>query len=373
MKNSIYIWLRRLDTYTLISTLLLLLLSLFLVTSASSSLSNRIGASISYFANKQLYYILIGSFLLIILSFFSTDWTKRFCVIGFLISYIILSLVPIIGYEVKGAKRWINLGGFSLQPTEFIKPFFVIFVSWMLSIRKQNPNLKSKEIIFFIYITLSLLALKQPDLGSFILITVTFVSQLFISGIPLIYVTLSGFTTFVVIILAYLTMPHVANRMNIFLSNEVGYQVGKSLLAFKSGGIFGKGPGEGLIKKVLPDSHADFIFAVAGEELGAIGCTLIISLFAFIILRNAYILSKIQDEFRSVAILGIIVQLGIQSIINIYVSINLIPTKGTTLPMVSYGGSSILSVCISIGVLLSLNKTNIEITRYKLKQENFLT
>ncbi len=218
-----------------------------------------------------------------------------------------------------------------------------------------------------LYALVALLILIQPDVGMLILITAVFASQLFVAGFPIIWIMVALLAGFFGIFSAYFLLPHVASRINSFLdpvSNE-NYQISKSILAFEEGGLYGRGPGEGSVKQHLPDSHTDFIFAVAGEEFGAIICIMIIAVFAFIVLRSLARINNEQDKFIQLASVGIIAQFGLQAVINMGVTLNLLPTKGMTLPFISYGGSSTLAIGIAVGMLLGLTKHKTSLVKYK--------
>jgi cell division protein FtsW len=362
-------WWRTLDRQLLLAVLILISASLLLVTTASSSVANRIGLPEDFFSKRHIFYVLISFFLVVLFSNLSVQRIKQIGISLFLLNFIFLILVKFVGYEIKGAKRWINIVGFSLQPSEFIKPFFAIIVAYIFSIY-HNRNY-SFIISATIYLFVAILLILQPDLGMLITLTGIWGIQLFIAGLPLIWIF--GAVIFIAfgLYFAYLFLPHVTSRIDSFLDPNAheNYQVSQSIKAFETGGYFGKGPGEGIIKHNIPDSHADFIFAIAGEEFGSVMCVFISLVFAFIVIRGIILLIKKSDEFVVLASSGIISQLALQSIINMGVSLNLLPTKGMTLPFISYGGSSSIAVGISVGILLSLSKDQISETSYKVDIE----
>jgi cell division protein FtsW len=362
-------WWRIIDQQVFIALLILFLFSLILVTTASPAVANRIGLTENYFSTRQVIFLSIAGLFIILFSSLDKKWIKRVSILGFLFSIVMLVMVKFYGYEVKGATRWISLVGFSYQPSEFMKPFFAVVIGWILSLKNDDNDFPSLKISLFLYCLVTLLLVIQPDFGMIVMATTVFGIQLFISGLPLIWIILSLILGFSGIISAYLLLPHVASRINKFLdpSNTENYQVSKSIMAFKEGGLYGRGPGEGIVKQHIPDSHTDFIFAVAGEEFGAIICLIIISIFAFVVLRILLKLIKENDKFTQIAAIGIISQFGLQSVINIGVTLNLLPTKGMTLPFISYGGSSTLAMSIAIGMLLGLTKRKTSLDRYKIK------
>ncbi len=367
MQNNILNkWWRAVDQQSVIAYGILIAFSLMLVTTTSAAVAGKIGLVENYFSTRQVIYLFFGSIFVIIFSSLDKKWIKRIGILGFGINIIMLILVKFYGYEIKGAVRWIRIAGFSYQPSEFIKPFFAITIGWILSL-KFNDDFPGFKVSIILYFLVAFLLIIQPDVGILILITAVFSTQLFVSGLPAIWLILSKVFGFLGIIIAYFFLPHVANRINNFIdpqSNE-NYQVAKSLLAFEEGGLYGKGPGEGSVKQSLPDSHTDFIFAVAGEEFGALICIIIIFIFAFIVLSSLQRIKNEKNKFTQFAAIGLITQFGLQATINMGVTLNLLPTKGMTLPFISYGGSSTLAISIAIGMLLGLTKNNTSFVKYK--------
>jgi cell division protein FtsW len=274
--------------------------------------------------------------------------------------------VKFYGYEVKGAVRWMRIAGFSYQPSEFMKPCFAVVTGWILSL-KYHGDFPSFKICALLYFIVAILLISQPDFGMLVLTTAVFAVQLFVSGLPIAWIFISIISGMFGVISAYFLLPHVATRINNFLdpANNENYQVAKSILAFEQGGLYGKGPGEGDVKQHLPDSHTDFIFAVAGEEFGAIICVILILVFAFIVIRTLIKLNNENDKFVQLAAVGIITQFGLQATINIGVTLNLLPTKGMTLPFISYGVSSPLAISLALGMLLGLTKRKTSLVKYK--------
>jgi cell division protein FtsW len=270
-----------------------------------------------------------------------------------------LVLVLIYGTEIKGARRWISLFGQSLQPSEFIKPLFSVFTAWLLSKNYRTDDWKEYRVSGFFFVVLVLLLLLQPDVGMTLVVAAVWAGQLFIAGIPMIWVAVLAMAGFILVIGAYNFFPHVTYRVDSFLASFDGqgsYQVKRSLQAFEGGGLFGRGPAEGVVKQNLPDSHTDFIFAVAGEEFGALACILIVALYGVIVVRGLIKMLHEEDMFVLLAVSGLLIQFGIQASINMGVALNLFPTKGMTLPFISYGGSSMLAISIAMGMMLALTR-----------------
>ncbi|WP_341756320.1 MULTISPECIES: putative lipid II flippase FtsW [unclassified Candidatus Tisiphia] len=366
--NYLKWWWRSIDQQMIIALVILFIFSVMLVTTAGSAVANRIGLNEHYFASRQLIYLASASFLIIIFASFSRKWLKRLSILGFIASIVLLILVRFYGYEVKGAIRWINILGLSMQPSEFIKPFFAVVAGWILSLKFEG-EFPSFSICIGLYAIIALLLIIQPDFGMLVMVTAVFGIQLFIAGMPIFWIILAAFMLLFGVTAAYFWLPHVAQRINSFFDPESisNYQVSKSIRAFEHGGLYGCGPGEGAVKQVLPDSHTDFIFAVAGEEFGAIICLIIVGIFAFIVIRSLLKLINEEDKFAQFAASGIIAQIGLQAIINIGVTLNLLPTKGMTLPFISYGGSSTFAIAIATGMLLGFTKYKTSLTNYKIQ------
>ena len=307
--------------------------------------------------NRHSIFYMLSLVIIILLSQQSDKNIRRFSLFGFIVTLILLASLLFFEYEVKGAKRWLKLYSFSFQPSEVIKPFFIILTSWGIAQSIQGRKYFLAATFNF-FILLIALVLMQPDLGMTILIASTFFCQLFIAGLPILLVIYGVLLIFSVSILAYFFLDHVKNRIDSFLGNADTYQIDLSLLAFKSGGILGKGPGQGDLKEKIPDANTDFIFAVAGEELGLIFCLIILIIILSIVIKTLLKVLKVSNPYKIIAISGLICSFGLQSLINILSALGMIPTKGMTLPFVSYGGSSMLATSILFGFLLSLTNSN---------------
>ena len=364
--NFINRWWKVIDQQTIIAMVILLAFSLMLVTTASPAVANRIGLTDNYFSSRHVVFLTLAVIIILTFSLLDKKWIRRLAIFGFLGSLLMLVLVKFYGFEVKGATRWINIGGFSYQPSEFMKPFFAVVTGWILSLHyyEEFPSFK---VCFMLFISVAALLIIQPDFGMLVMVSAVFGIQLFVAGLPIIWLFIAIFASVFGSIGAYLLLPHVASRINRFLDpvNSENYQITRSLEAFESGGLYGKGPGEGSVKQFLPDSHTDFIFAVAGEEFGAIICLMIIITFAYIVIRILINLLHEDDKFIQIAAIGIISQFGLQAVINMGVSLNLLPTKGMTLPFISYGGSSTLAISIGMGMLLGLTKRKASLVKYR--------
>ena len=311
--------------------------------------------------NKHTIFFVLSLIFLFILSQFNNKNIRRVSLFAFMLLIILMIIIFFLDYEVKGAKRWIQILNFTLQPSEIIKPVFVILSAWCISKSIEDKKFYL-PILFIFFFLLLILIIMQPDLGMTVLISSTFFCQLFVAGLSLFLVFLAFLFIVFISIFSYFIFDHVQSRINSFLGGISGsdtYQIDLSIKAFQNGGLLGKGPGQGILKERIPDANTDFIFAVAGEELGLIFCLVIILIILSIIVRTLINVLKVEDTYKIIAISGLICSFGLQCLINIFSSLGLIPTKGMTLPFVSYGGSSMISVSILFGFLLSLtNKKN---------------
>ena len=357
-------WWRTTDRFFFTLVMLVMAVGAVLVMAASPAIADRHNLPAFYFAKRQLVFMGLGICILTVLSFLAPLTIRRIAVIGFAAMIVFLIIVLLFGTEIKGARRWVDFGFFSLQPSEWIKPFFVVLVAWLLS-RIQNPkpllNYRAPVLLYLIVISLLLL---QPDVGMTITISMVFGAQLFLAGLPVRYVVIAAVIGVVSLFAAYHGFHHVRERIDGFMKPEQSenYQVEKSIEAFESGGLFGRGPGEGVVKRSLPDSHTDFIFSVAGEEFGIVVCILIVLLYAGIIIRGFWRVYQQNDRFIILATTGLLVVFGFQAFVNMGVAVRLLPAKGMTLPFISYGGSSMIGSAITIGMVLALTRRQVKVT-----------
>jgi cell division protein FtsW len=354
-------WWWTVDRWTLIALVILMALGGVLMLAASPAAADRIGMASFQLAQRQLALLPFALMLVVGTSLLSPRGVRRCCVIGLLCTLVLLVLTLLAGTEIKGASRWLNIAGFSLQPSEFIKPFFAVTVAWFLAMSKNEAEFPGLPIALAIWMTIVGLLLLQPDLGQSVLVTAIGGVQLFLAGLPMLWVGLLAASGIVSLFGAYYALPHVTARIDGFLDPSSGdrYQVNRSMEAFMNGGIFGRGPGEGTVKASLPDAHSDFIFAVAGEEMGLIACLVIVSLFAFVVLRGFTHLLRENNLFVILACSGLLTQFGLQALINMASALHLIPTKGMTLPFISYGGSSLLALAMGMGMVLALTRRRV--------------
>jgi cell division protein FtsW len=351
-------WWRTVDPYLLLAFSALIIIGGLMVTTASPYVAERIGLETFHFTIRQFGYLFLSVFIIFIVSLLEPKMVRRVCTLGFGAAILMMILVLFVGPEIKGSTRWLSIGPIALQPSEFIKPCFFVVVAWMFSEKLKNPEFPGYVIGIFLYLMVAALLVLQPDIGTTITMTAVWVGMFFLAGLPIIFIGFIAVGAIFAAISAYLIFPHVASRVDKFLNpdNEENYQVRRSLEAFANGGFLGKGPGEGTVKKYIPDSHTDFIFSVIGEEMGLVVLLIVIGLFAYIILRGFKALEKTNDSFTILACAGILMNFGLQAIINMGVALKLFPTKGMTLPFISYGGSSTIAMAFGIGVLLALTR-----------------
>jgi cell division protein FtsW len=351
-------WWWTVDRWSLGALILLVGFGAVMSMAASPAVAERLGYAPLHFAERQLATVPVALAIMFCVSLLPPRTVRRVAFIGFVISLALLALTFVVGVEIKGARRWINLPGFSLQPSEFIKPTFAIVAAWLFAEQKARPNFPGNAISITLFVLLIAMLIKQPDLGMAVVVAAVWFAQFFMAGLRLYWVALGSFAAVGGLAGAYMWLPHVTSRVNRFLDPAVGdsYQVDRSLEAFANGGMWGRGPGEGTVKDVLPDAHADFVFAVAGEEFGLFVCILIVGIFAFIVLRGFSRLLQEANLFVLLSATGLLIQFGLQAVINMASTLHLIPTKGMTLPFLSYGGSSMLALALGMGMMLALTR-----------------
>ncbi|HAU30001.1 MAG TPA: cell division protein FtsW [Rhodospirillaceae bacterium] len=351
-------WWWTVDRWLLAAILLLMAMGIMFVAAASPPVAIRIGLPSYYFIKRHVVLLGVSFILMMGTSLLSPRGVRR-TGLALLVVFIPLMIATLLfGAEVKGGRRWIYIMGFSLQPSEFIKPAFAIVAAWLFAKGRCLQNFPGTRISIGLYAVIVSLLLMQPDLGMTVVVTAIWGCQFFLAGMPIMLVIGLGLLGLGGIGGAYMFLPHVTSRIDRFLDPASGdtYQVQRSLEAFSNGGLFGTGPGQGQVKWHLPDAHADFIFSVAGEEFGMIMALGIIALYAFIVLRGMSRILHSEDLFVLLAGGGLLTQFALQAMIHMGSSLHLIPTKGMTLPFISYGGSSLLALGLGMGMILSLTR-----------------
>jgi len=357
-RSVLGLWWWTVDRWTLAALAALIFIGALLVLAASPAVALRLKLDSFYLVRH--HFALLGPALLIMLgvSLCGPLGIRRIAMIGLLIALALTAVTLFAGQEIKGARRWVDLAGLSLQPSEFLKPCFAVTAAWLFAEQHGQRRLPGNIISILLYLVIVALLMSQPDFGMTFVVSVTWFAQFVLAGLPLLWVGAFALAGAGGVVGAYYLFPHVATRIDGFLDPATGdsYQVDRALEAFVNGGLWGRGPGEGTVKQVLPDAHSDFVFAVAGEEFGLIACLLIVALFTFVVLRGYGRLFKETNLFVMLAAAGLITDFGLQAVINMASSLHLMPTKGMTLPFISYGGSSLLALALAMGMLLALSR-----------------
>lgn len=354
-------WWWTIDRWTVAAIGLLIVFGVMLTMAASPPVADRLGYDSFHFVRRQLIYLPLAITMLIGVSLLSPLGVRRLALSAFVIALALVVVTLQFGAEIKGARRWISIAGMTLQPSEFVKPCFAVLAAWLFALRSDDGRHTGRTAAILLYGLVIALLLLQPDVGMAVVISAVWFSQFFLAGLPLLGVALFVITGLVGAVAAYFLLPHVASRVDRFIDPASGdsYQVMKSMEAFTKGGAFGRGPGEGSVKSVLPDAHTDFVFAVAGEEFGLFACLILVGLFAFIVLRGFTRVIKETNLFVMLAATGLLVQFGLQSLVNMGSTLRLMPTKGMTLPFISYGGSSLLAIALCMGMVLALTRRRV--------------
>ncbi|WP_316230197.1 putative lipid II flippase FtsW [Bradyrhizobium sp. SZCCHNR1051] len=357
-RNPLSDWWWTVDRPLLGAILALMLCGVILSLAASPPVATRIGLDPFHFFNRHVLFLLPSFIVLIGVSFLSPRQIRRSALVVFAVAIVLIVLTLAIGPEVKGSRRWITLIGVNIQASEAAKPAFVVVSAWLFSESARRPDMPATTMALVLLMMLVSLLVMEPDFGQTMLVLMVWGSLFFIAGMRMIWVAGLAGAAAAGLFGAYLLVPHVAGRIKRFMNPASGdtFQVDTAMEAFSNGGWFGLGPGEGIAKRSLPDSHTDFVFAVAAEEFGIILCLALVALFAFIVIRTLSRAYTTEDGFARFAASGLAILFGIQAAINISVNLQLIPAKGMTLPFISYGGSSIVSLAYGVGMMLALTR-----------------
>jgi cell division protein FtsW len=356
-KSPIANWWWTVDRWFLAAFLSLMGIGIVLSFAASPAVAERIGLDSFHFATRQIVFTLPALAAMLIISFLDARQIRRMSIIMLVLMLVLMVVVLYVGVEVKGARRWVSLASLSIQPSEFLKPAFVVICAWLFAEHARQPDIPGNLFAMILLGLVLSLLIAQPDLGQTMLVLGTWGAMFFMAGMSWFWIIAFGAAGVGGAFAAYVIFPHVAGRIDRFLTGEGDtFQVDMGREALIHGGWWGVGPGEGTVKRVIPDSHADFVFSVAGEEFGIALCLLIMLVFAFIVLRGLSIALKEKDDFTRYAVAGLVIVFGLQSIINMAVNLQLMPAKGMTLPFISYGGSSQIAIAISMGMVLGLTR-----------------
>jgi len=351
-------WWWTVDRPMLGALIVLMLAGLVLSLAASPPVAARLGLEPFYFVHRQVMYLLPAIVVMLATSFLSRRHIRRLALIVFVAAFALVLLTPFVGAEVKGARRWIVLAGLNIQPSEFLKPAFVILVAWLFAESSKRPEMPANTFALVLLFATITALVRQPDFGQTMLIALVWGALFFMAGMRVVWVLGLGGAAAAGLAAAYFTVPYVMRRIQRFLDPASGdsFQIDTALEAFRHGGWFGRGPGEGTVKRYLPDAHADFVFAVAAEEFGIVLCLILVALFCFIVMRALTRAMRSEDPFARFGAAGLAILFGAQSAINMAVNLSLIPAKGMTLPFISYGGSSIISLAYGMGMMLALTR-----------------
>jgi len=353
-------WWRTIDKWTLSSVLLLFSIGLLLGLASSPPLAARNGLDPFHYVERQAFFGFVALGVMMVTSMFSPDLIRRLGVLGFFAAFVALALLPVLGTDFgKGAVRWYSLGFASVQPSEFLKPGFIILAAWLMAASQEIGGPPGKSFSFAIAVVIVAFLAMQPDFGQSALILFAWGVMYFVAGAPFILLIGMAGLTMMAGTVAYYNSEHFARRIDGFLSPEIDprTQLGYATNAIREGGFFGVGVGEGTVKQSLPDAHTDFIIAVAAEEYGLALVLVIIALYAVVVVRSLYRLMRERDPFIRLAGTGLACIFGVQAFINMGVAVRLLPAKGMTLPFVSYGGSSLIAGGIAVGMLLAFTRT----------------
>src|SRR3954469_16216200 len=363
-RSAVGRWFWEIDRVLLFFVAVLIAIGLVAVAAASPAAGQRYsGAGLTYaplhYFYRQLIWIMAGIPVMVAVSMLSRDKARRLCLLGTLLFTALLVLVPIFGPEINGARRWLGVGFAQFQPSEFLKPLYIVTIAWLLSLKSQDESLPVVPLSGVLTALIALLLMKQPNFGETIIFASAWVLLLALSGAPMRYLIILGVGAVTVVILAYFFYPIAHTRIDGFLFDHGdNYQTESALRTLTAGGLFGTGPGAGTYKFQLPEPHTDYIFSVIGEEFGIIACLAIAMIYMAIVARVMIRLLYEEDQFVVLAAAGLVCQFGMQALINMAVNVQIAPSKGMTLPFISYGGSSMVALSIGMGLLLAFTRRN---------------
>jgi len=351
-------WWWTVDRLLLAALAILMLSGLVFLMAGGPPVAERLGLSTFHFVNRQVLFLLPALAIMIPVSFLSLRHIRRLALLVYVAGMALVLLAFQYGPEIKGAHRWISIGPLGIQPSEFVKPAFVVIAAWAFSEGARRKDMPGALLALLLLPATIVPLILQPDFGQTMLVTIVWCGLFFVAGLHWFWVMGLGGAGLLGIGAAYQLLPHVRARIERFMDKTSGdtFQVDTAMESFARGGWLGRGPGEGTVKRILPDAHTDFIFAVTAEEFGIVVCLLLLLLFAFIVLRGLSLARRNEDPFCRLAATGLILMFGLQASINMMVNVHLMPAKGMTLPFISYGGSSLLSLALGMGFLIALTR-----------------
>jgi len=351
-------WWFTVDHVLLYAILIIVATGVVLSLAASPAVALKKGLHAYYFVERHVVFSLTGTVIMFAVSLLDPPAVRRLALAVLVASLVGLAAVYVFGEEINGARRWLSIEGHSVQPSEFAKPAFVVVSAWLLAEARHRPDMPALPIAVVLFLIFAGLLVMQPDVGQTMLVSMVWAAMLFVSGVSLLGAGAVVAAGVAGLYAAYLYFPHVAIRIDRFLNSDVGdySQAGRAIRSFVEGGFLGRGPGEGTIKTALPDAHTDYIFAVVAEEYGTLACLVLVALFAFVVLRALRRALDEPDASTRLAVVGLSLMFGLQALINMGVNVGLLPAKGMTLPFLSSGGSSMLAISLTLGMLLALTR-----------------
>lgn len=360
-------WWFTVDHVLLYAILIIVAAGLVLSIAASPAVALKKGLAQYYFVERHVFFSAAGLAIMLAVSLLSPASVRRLAVVMLAVAMAGLIAVYFMGEEINGARRWLSIQGHSIQPSEFAKPAFVVVSAWLLAESRRRPDMPAWALAMALFAIFAGLLVVQPDVGQTMLVTLVWMTMLFVSGVALTGAAIVAVAGAVGLYSAYVYFPHVAQRIDRFINPQTGdfSQGDRAIRSFIEGGFLGRGPGEGTIKTSLPDAHTDYIFAVVAEEYGALACLVLLLLFAFVVLRALRHAESEPDAATRLGIVGLALMFGFQALINMGVNTGLLPAKGMTLPFLSAGGSSMLAISLTLGMLLALTRRRPDADRLK--------
>ena len=351
-------WWWTVDRPLLFAIIALMIGGVVLSLAASPNVAERLDLDLFHFVHRQVMFLIPAAVVMFGVSLLNPRGIRRVALVTFLIFWPAMVLALFIGPEIKGAHRWLQIGPFGVQPSEFVKPAFIVLAAWLFAEGARRDDIPGHAMAIVLFAFVVGVLVLQPDFGQTMLIGIVWGALFFLAGLRWLYMGGLAGVGLAGIFVAYQVVPHVRERIAKFLDPGAGenFQAERAFESFVTGGWLGKGPGEGTIKRVLPDAHTDFIFAVTGEEFGIFFCLVLLGLIAFVVMRGLWHAMNEEEPFARLAVAGITMLFGLQSAINMAVNVQLMPAKGMTLPFISYGGSSLISLALGMGMLIALTR-----------------
>ncbi|MDX2259475.1 MAG: putative peptidoglycan glycosyltransferase FtsW [Hyphomicrobiaceae bacterium] len=369
-QSRLVTWWFTVDRGLIAAILSLVFVGLVLSLSASPAVAVKKGLAEFYFFERHLIFSLAGIAVMLAISLLQPSQVRRFAAILLLVMFVALFAVELIGPAVNGARRWLYVGGLSIQPSEFAKPAVIVVLAWLFAESVRRPDMPALPLAVLLQLMLVGLLVRQPDVGQAVVLCVVWLALYLLAGLPLIGALLVGGVVAGGLLLAYLSLGHVRDRIDAFLAGtpEENSQADRALQSFIEGGFLGRGPGEGTIKTRFPDAHTDYIFAVIAEEYGVLACLALAALVGFIVVRCLVAAMREPRAANRLAIQGLAIAFGFQAFVNMSVNVGLLPAKGMTLPYLSAGGSSVIAISVTLGVLLALTRRRADPARLTMQE-----